>query len=498
MNLASVLRMQLSYRTRSIAGVLAGVLYALAVFASQVGVSTSGITPDTASYLEFSPYRQPLYGLWAHFIYAATSSWAAVLQVQLVLFVLAVAWATVELARISTWGVPAALFFIALQCVLLRMGMVGLVGTLSTEGLFYSMIVAGCALMLHWLRTRSRPGLALMLVLLVAMTQLRPAALLVLGLPVGAAIVAVVAYGWRSASGRLGLATLATTVVLIGVMPVLMGKQPFQLGTSKSWFGFAALPRTALLHPPADIAQRVPRWSAMQAGWREAAKDLDAIELGQFDAQLQEAVRWELAPKALFPEYLRADVAQTAKQWEKGELYNEAADLALRYLRSDIPTYARLSLAHFWGMLTMGNYMSNGQRANVWIALNALPAPTWELARFRTDYPLNQIDKPMSLASSLLYFVVRYALMIVLALGVFAGGRTLLAVWKRRDLSPGDLALLATVGWAALHSVPAALTVFAEFRYTYANLLCVALGALAWFAYLGHARGTRANTEGRA
>lgn len=479
-------------------GLLLGLAYGFAVWLSLAGVASSGATPDTASYLDFSPYRQPLYGLWAHFLFQATGSWSSVVQFQTALFILAVAWTLVELARISTLGVIAAVALASIHLVLLRMGLVALVGTLATEGLFYTMIMAGAALMLAWLRTRSRLVLALALLLVVTMTQLRTAALLACFVPLGAAAIALVAYGWRSPQGRVALGTIAALVALVAVLPAMTGKKLFQVGTPQSWLGFAALPRISLLHLPPDVAERAPHWTAMASGWQTAAKGLDAIEMGQFDAQLQEAIRYELAPKALLPEYLRIDVAQSTRQWTRGELYNEATTLFLRCIRSDPWTYARLSLAHFWGLMTMGNFMSNGQRANVWRALNELPAPTWQLARFRTDYPLNRIDQPLSRASSLLYYGVRYALILVLALGMVAVARSVLAVCKRRDVPPGDLALLAAIAWAALHSVPAALTVFAEFRYTYANLLCLSAGGLAWFAYLGHGARQAAMSEARA
>jgi hypothetical protein len=34
-------------------------------------------SPDTSSYLDFSPYRQPMYGLWANAIFALTGSYRA-------------------------------------------------------------------------------------------------------------------------------------------------------------------------------------------------------------------------------------------------------------------------------------------------------------------------------------------------------------------------------------------------------------------------------------
>ena len=54
-----------------------------------------------------------------------------------------------------------------------------------------------------------------------------------------------------------------------------------------------------------------------------------------------------------------------------------------------------------------------------------------------------------------------------------------------REVSPGSLAVALAVGWSIAHSIPAALTVFPEFRYTYANMLVMFSGGAAWLAYLG-------------
>ena len=47
-------------------------------------------------------------------------------------------------------------------------------------------------------------------------------------------------------------------------------------------------------------------------------------------------------------------------------------------------------------MLTMGNYMDDADRKQVWHAVNAVPDATWHDAPFRTDYPLNHIYKPLN------------------------------------------------------------------------------------------------------
>jgi hypothetical protein len=44
-------------------------------------------SPDTNGYLDLSPYRQPMYGLWVHTIFALTDSFRAVQFLQTGLFI---------------------------------------------------------------------------------------------------------------------------------------------------------------------------------------------------------------------------------------------------------------------------------------------------------------------------------------------------------------------------------------------------------------------------
>ena len=146
------------------------------------------VSPDTAGYLQFSPYRQPMYGMWANAIYAFSGSWHTVQVLQIGAFVSCSAWVIVELAIISQLGILSALLFVAMQLVLTRLGLLNLVASLISEGLFYPMIMLMVAMFLAWLRTRSTSVLAGLALLLVGMTQLRTAALLVVAVPIFAAL----------------------------------------------------------------------------------------------------------------------------------------------------------------------------------------------------------------------------------------------------------------------------------------------------------------------
>src|SRR5215472_14921291 len=89
---------------------------------------------DTALYLDFSPYRQPMYGLWANAIFALIGSYRAVELWQSGLFIAAGIWVIFELSLISDTGGPAAAaIFAAALSVLNRFGLVELAGSLNSE-----------------------------------------------------------------------------------------------------------------------------------------------------------------------------------------------------------------------------------------------------------------------------------------------------------------------------------------------------------------------------
>ena len=74
----------------------------------------SGFSPDTAGYLQLSPYRrEPMYGVWANGINALFGSWRIVEMLQVGAFVSFSAWVIVELTLISNLGTA---FRAALRC----------------------------------------------------------------------------------------------------------------------------------------------------------------------------------------------------------------------------------------------------------------------------------------------------------------------------------------------------------------------------------------------
>src|SRR5262245_32233431 len=120
-------------RTRLIWGVLIATIYLASVLIG-MGDLGSGFTPDTAGYLQFWPYRQPMYGTWANAIFALSGSWGTVQVLQIAAFLSCSAWVIVELAVISGLGMLSAVLFAAMQFVLIRLGLLDVVASLLSEG----------------------------------------------------------------------------------------------------------------------------------------------------------------------------------------------------------------------------------------------------------------------------------------------------------------------------------------------------------------------------
>jgi hypothetical protein len=480
-----------SLRSRLILGVLIAAIYLASVLTVLMGMpdvmlmrmSDSG---DSAGYLQFSPYRQPMYGTWANATYAFSGSWHTVQVFQLGAFLSCSAWVIVELAIVSRLGVIAALLFVAMQLVFTRLRLLNLVASLISEGLFYPMIVLMVAMLLTWLRTRSMGVLAGLALLLVSMTQLRTGALLVVAVPIFAALFVLARQPIRSAIGRSSVLLLGTVFIGLVFMPPLFGKAILQVNTIADP-GSMLLARVSLLPESRVLGNRSPDWITMSHSWRAAAADLNAVALTQFDAQLQEAVRRDLGLKVLLPAILNRSPEEIWEGWSEGIYHDDAKRIAIEWILDQWPAYIRLSGAHLWGLLTVANFMDNSHREHVWRALNNICEATWHSceALFRMVYPLNHIYRRLSWATNSLYLSIRYISIGVLILGAVSAMTVIRQILGNREVSPGSLAVALAVGWAIAHSIPAAFMVYPVYRYTYANMLVMFSGAAVWLAYLG-------------
>jgi hypothetical protein len=213
--------------------------------------------------------------------------------------------------------------------MLTRLGLLNLVGSLISEGLFYPMILLMAAIFLAWLRTHRKSLLVGFALILVAMTQLRTAALLVIAVPIFAAIFLLVQKPRRpAATARSALLALTTIVIGLICMPPLLGKSVMQFGTVADSMGFVLLPRVSLLPVSRVVGERSEDWTAMSSTWRAAASQLDAVALTQFDAQLQEAIRFDLGPKILLPAMLNRSPEDIQDGRLKGRYFDDAKRIA--------------------------------------------------------------------------------------------------------------------------------------------------------------------------
>jgi hypothetical protein len=217
-----------SFQTRLTVGILMAAAYLACVVIIMPDFG-SGFTADTAGYLEFSPYRQPMYGMWANAIHDFSNSWRTVQVFQIAGYILGSAWVIVELAIISVLGVLSALLFFGMQLVFTRLGLLNIDASLISEGLFYPMIMLMVAMFLMWLRTSRTGVLVGLALLLVGMTQLRPAALLVVAVPIVAALCVLIRQPVRSANSRSAVLVVSTVLVGLILLPPVFGKAILQL-----------------------------------------------------------------------------------------------------------------------------------------------------------------------------------------------------------------------------------------------------------------------------
>jgi hypothetical protein len=222
----------------------------------------------------------------------------------------------------------------------------------------------------------------------------------------------------------------------------------------------------------------------MASTWRKAAANLSCIALTQFDAQLQESIRYDLGPRVLLPAVLGLSPDQITARWRDGTYYPDARQIATQWIEREWPTYVWISGCHLWGTLTMANFMDTADRMSVWAALSQVAASTWGDRPMRTDYPLNRIDKPLKWSTDLIYRAIRYASILMIVLGLIS---TIIVMFKssyNSKLFNACLAAALAVAWCVAHSIPAGMLVFPEFRYTYANLLVLISGGAAWLAHV--------------
>lgn len=433
--------------------------------------SLGAFTPDTADYLSYDSMRQPLYGLWANSLFKIFGDWRAVGYAQLLVLVGALTWYYSELLLHGLAGRVAVVICSIGVFFLLKLGVAPLIVILMTEGLFFSGLVLLAALAVRASRKHvlDRTLLAMMLILFL-MTQLRPAALLTLAIPVA------VLFVWtKSSSGsrRLprALLLIAAYVVLLSLGPMALGKKAFQLGAPGEALGFTLLPRVGQLPLNPSIEQVTLEWRQLAHSWQSVAETLDLTESVLFDAQIQEAIRFELAPKVLF-----RSIASRSREngggsfWKNADAQIAARGLAIRWIEVEPRAYIYWSTLHFLGTLTAATFASDAQRLRVWRSVRAVDERVWQLAALRDDYPNNSFARSLKGGTALMYTVIRVLATLMFAGGAFAVVLVTVAILRKRTLHPSVCLGGYGFAWIALHALAVGLTSFPEFRFVYVTL----------------------------
>ena len=304
-----------------------------------------GFTPDSASYIGMSPQRQPLYGIWANWAYGQFGSWPRVGAAQIVFFILSSSLLCWELMKNGGWGIFAALSLYTFLCLLARFGFFGIVSSVMTEGLFYSLIVLVVYCNFRWIRSgySVRFGVTTGLIL-VLMSQLRSAAILVVALPFLAGLLVCMRPSLLTRSSiSKTVIPLSCIVLMLAFVPLLAGKRLFQLGTASDSLGLVLLPRISLLTPPADVMVALPLWGELSSSWVAQSKRLSVDALTQFDAQLQEAIRFDLGPHLLLPALRSTVRVGSPFDWASAADNDFAKETAFRWIKNDWQTYLTIS-----------------------------------------------------------------------------------------------------------------------------------------------------------
>lgn len=426
-------------------------------------------TNDTASYVEMEPYRQPLYGHFYNALTAIGLPLSAISFLQGLLLLVSSGFLFYEVLKsrihllVFLLLLPA--FWFALLTTLFSMTV-----SFLSEGLMYPQLMVSCALVLRYVRTESLTSFLLLAICIILIAFTRSAALGIL-----AATVVVILLSALLGSTRIrshALKTLVVMLLLLAIVPVFLGRDLFDVSTPVDRKGFVLISRVAMLsaslpiHPPARET-----WERLNRSFIDAGKELTCGERAMFEAQLQEAVRYYIAPKLFF---------QDKKDWagsggnpiQLQDTYAHAFRLFLAAARQTPQDYFAATACHLWGMLTASTHIGTASRKAVQAALNRVDPQTWELAPFRTDYPLNRFDRSLRPYTEVVYLAFRcftlFASTLTVAYSAFLLGA---AALSRRRLDARDVGWLMLTGWLLGHSLLIALSIFPDPRFVMANFV---------------------------
>jgi hypothetical protein len=426
-------------------------------------------TRDTASYLTFQPLRQPGYGYFFHALKALGLDEPAIAVGQGVLFTGTLCFLACELSKTR---IPLGLMiaFALIWWFPLNTGLASLAVSFVSEALFLPLILLACGLALRARRTGHGRHLVGAAATLSVGLFVREAAL---GLwpALGLVFVLGLALGERRFRTTSAMA-LATMLGLTGLIPLGLGRGAWSVQPPAGRQDTVFLPRVVMLRAELDIPEpNRSLWSRINQSFIAQGTPLSASGRSLFEAQLQEAVRYSIGPKLLLGASPPSppgghDAADSEAARRSGSALFSSA------LRQAPADYLISSGGHLWAVLTAGTHIGTPSRLAVFQALQRVDPATWQLAEFRTDYPLLRFDVPLKKHTAWAYLGFRLVAGAGTLAGIAAGmGLLLAAVARRTPLNAGGGAWLLIAGSLWAHSLTVALSVFPDTRYVMVNFV---------------------------
>jgi hypothetical protein len=312
----------------------------------------------------------------------------------------------------------------------------------------------------------------LAMLIVVVVVFVREAALAVL--PASIAILIITFLLGEEKLRRTALKSLVLVVIAWGILPVLVGRLPWQVRTTLDRSGMVFLPRIVMISASLDLSEpRKSQWDKLNNSFIAAGKKLSCSEQSMFESQLQEAVRYEIGPKLLLD---TVDTAQlqgtTIDKIAIKAIDDQAFRLFKQAVRQDPGAYLVSTSCHFWGLVTAGTHIDTTSRQLVYRSLQLVDPETWALAKFRTDYPLNRFDIPLKVHTQWIYGAFRLLTAIATLVGIVVSLQSLfLAIFRSRRLNIQSLVWMLPTGWLVAHSLLIALSVYPDPRYVMANFI---------------------------
>ena len=436
---------------------------------SQLEAKSIVWTNDTASYVTFQPFRQPGYGIFFHSLKALGLEDPAMAVLQGIVFLFALCFVACELSRTRIplgWVVALALSW----WFPLNTGLTSLAMSFVSEALLLPLLLAACGLALRARRTMDGRNLAGAMTILATCVFVREAALSLLP-AMGLVVLLGLTLGEHSLRKSSALA-LAAVVVLTGLIPLLLGRGAWSVQPPADRKDSVFLSRVVMLSASLDI--REPNrslWGRLNQSFIASGTTLTGSGRSLFEGQLQEAVRYSIGPKILLDEVPPA-APGSAGAADAGGTKHSGFVLFKEAVRQAPRDYLVSSGGHLWASLTAGTHLGTKSRLAVFHALQSVDPETWQLARFRTDYPLLHFDVPLKKHTELAYLGFR----LLASAGTMAGaaaciGLLLAAAGRRKPLDVAGGAWLLVAGMLFAHSLTVALSVFPDTRFVMVNFV---------------------------